>query len=114
VGNISSRRKEIIELLQLFASEEQQLAYERDVPHVDITAELVCMWFDDQYAPQQRDYKGCFTPAELAALEEFHRLYDERVARLPESQGTVRTWLGSPVWREVMEQARRALERVTA
>jgi hypothetical protein len=114
VSNVSPRRKEIIELLQLFASEEQQLAYERDVPHVDITAELVCMWFDDQYTPQQRDFEGCFTPAELAALEEFHRFYNERVARLPESQGTVRTWLASPVWREVMEQARRALERVTA
>jgi hypothetical protein len=114
VSNASPRRKQIVELLQLFASEEQQLAYERNVPHVDITAELVCMWFDDQYHPKLRHFESCFTPAELAALDEFHRFYDERVERLPESQGTVRTWLANPVWREVMEHARRTLEQVAA
>jgi hypothetical protein len=113
VNNESPRRKQIVELLQLFASEEQQLAYERDVPHVDITAELVCMWFNDQYHPG-RGFDQFFSPDELAALDEFHRFYDQRVNRLPESQGTVRTWLASPVWREVMEQARRTLERVAA
>jgi hypothetical protein len=105
-------RKVIVELLQLLASEEQQLAYERDVPHVDITTELVCMWFDDQYHPKQRHFESCFTATELAALEEFHQFYDVRVDKLPKSQGSVRTWLDSPVWREVMEQARRTLERV--
>jgi len=114
VSQESSRRKQIVELLQLFASEEQQLAYERDVPHVDITTELVCMWFDDQYDPMQRHFASCFTPIELAALDEFHQFYDARVDKLPESRGTVRTWLNSPVWREVMEQARRTLERVPA
>ena len=110
----SSRRKQTIKLLQLFASEEQQLAYERDVPHVDITTELVCMWFDDQYHPKQRQFDSCFTPTELAALDEFHQFYDVRVDKLPESRGTVRTWLDSPVWREVMEQARKTLECVSA
>ena len=89
------------------------MAYERDVPHVDITAELVCMWFNDQYHPG-RGFDHFFSPDELAALDEFHRFYDERVDRLPESQGTVRTWLTSPIWREVMEHARRTLERVAA
>jgi len=114
VGDASPRRKQVIELLQLFASEEQQLAYERDVPHVDITVELVCMWFDDQYHPRQRHFESCFSPNELAALDEFHRFYDDRVDRLPESLGTVRTWLACPIWREVMKQAQRTLELVPA
>lgn len=112
MSNASRRRKQIIDLLQLFASEEQQLAYERDVPHVDITTELVCMWFDDQYQPKLRHFETCFTEDELAALGEFHRFYDQRVDRLPESRGTVRTWLASPIWREIMEQAQRTLDRV--
>ena len=90
------------------------MSYERDVPHVDITVELVCMWFDDLYHGKSPGVDSAFTDAELAAVTEFHRFYDERVDRLPESQGTVRTWLASPVWREVMEQARRTLERVAA
>jgi hypothetical protein len=111
MSNASPRRQRVIEMLQLFASEDQQLAYERDVPHVDMTVELVCMWFDDQYRPK-RHFESCFRTEELAALDEFHNFYDHRVGQLPESQGTVRTWLASPVWREVMEQARKTLERL--
>jgi hypothetical protein len=106
-----SKRNNIVELLQLLASEEQQLAYERDVPHVDITAELVCMWFNDQYHPS-RGFDTVFSPDDLAALAEFHHFYDERVDRLPESQGTVRTWLACPLWREIMHQAKRTLNRI--
>ena len=114
MSTASQSRNQVVELLRLLASEDLQLAYEQDVPHVDITVELVCMWFDDRYDPQQRHFDSCFTSAELSALDEFHRFYDERLGRLPESQGTVRTWLVSPVWREVMEHARRTLEQVTA
>ncbi|MBI5380584.1 MAG: hypothetical protein HZA31_01665 [Opitutae bacterium] len=109
-----SRREQISELLQLLASEEEQLAYERNVPHVDITAELVCMWFDELYDAKHVATDFTFSDNERAVLAEFHQFYDARVDRLPESQGTVRTWLASPVWREVMEQARRTLERITA
>ena len=75
---ISNKRPYIIELLQLLASEEEQLAYERNVPHVNITVELRCMWFDDQYHPDDAVFVSCFTTDELSALAEFHRFYDER------------------------------------
>jgi hypothetical protein len=32
------------------------------VPHVDITAELVCMWFDHYYHPDRAGFISCFTP----------------------------------------------------
>ena len=73
----ADRRHRFHELLELLGSEEEQLAYERNVPHVDVNA-----------------------------------FYDVRKKRLPASQGTVRTWLASPVWREVMEQARRTREKL--
>jgi len=63
---IPNRKPQIIEILQLLASEEPQLAYERDVPHVDITSELLCMWFDDQYHPDDAFFVSCFTADELA------------------------------------------------
>ena len=109
-----SRRGQIRELLQMLASEEEQLTYERNVPHVDITAELVCMWFNDLYDAQHATSDFAFSADEKTALAEFHQFYQARVNRLPKSQGTVRTWLESPIWREVMEQARRTLERVVA
>jgi hypothetical protein len=109
-----SRRGQIRELLQLLASEKEQLDYERNVPHVDITAELLCMWFDDLYDSEHAATDSTFSDAERAALAEFHRLYDERQRRLPESCGTVRTWLASPVWREIMRKAHETLTRIAA
>jgi len=111
---ISNRKPYIIEILQLLASEEEQLAYEKNVPHVNITVELLCMWFDDQYQPNDAFFVSCFTTDELAALAEFHRYYDERTCQLPPSEGTVRTWLNSSVWREIMLKAKATLEQIAA
>ena len=111
---VSNRRPYIIDLLQLLASEEEQLAYERNVPHVNITAELRCMWFDDQCHPDDSFFVSCFTPDELGALAEFDRFYGERKAQLPPSEGTVRTWLNSPVWRDIMLKAKSTLEKIAA
>ena len=64
-----SRRGQIRELLQLLATEEEQLAYERNVPHVDITAELVCMWFNDLYDAKHAATDSTFSDSERTALE---------------------------------------------
>jgi hypothetical protein len=105
-------RKNIRDLLELLASDEQQLAYERDVPHIDITRELVSMWFDDQYHPGDHRLRASFSAEELAALDEFHRFYSSRASQLPASHGTVRTWLACPTWREIMSNAQRTARRI--
>jgi len=102
-------RKSIRDILSTLGSEERQLAYERAVPWVEITNELVCMWFDDTYHPDDEDFRAHFSPAELAALAAFDALYDQRSKVLPEQPGTVRTWLASPAWREIMQKARDTL-----
>jgi hypothetical protein len=111
---ISDRKPVIIDLLQLLASEERQLAYEQKVPHVDITAELVCMWFDDLYHPKDAFFISCFSADELAALAEFHQFYDQQNDLLPESMGTVRTWLADRSWREIMEKAQETLSQIAS
>ena len=108
----SSRRRQIVELLQLFQSEQEQIDYEKNVPHVDITNELLCMWFDDQYHPDLRHFPSCFSTDELEALAQFHRFYDGQTSKLPPSKGTVRTWLASPVWRAVMQKASDTLSKI--
>lgn len=108
-----NRRTQIIELLRLLASEELQLAYERDVPHIDVTAELLCMWFDDQYHPNNALFSSCFTADELVALADFHQVYSARSDQLPESEGTVRTWLDNPTWCYIMQEAQRTLARIS-
>jgi hypothetical protein len=109
-GNQS--RDQVVDVLQLLASEERQLAYERDVPHVDVTAELVCLWFDDTYHADNAAFRASFTTDELAALAAFNALLDEQRLRLPESEGTIRTWLASPEWRDIMRMAEQTLQRL--
>jgi hypothetical protein len=50
----------------------------------------------------------------LEALGRFHARYDRLSPRLPESRGTVRTWLDSPVWREIMAEAATTLAEIPA
>src|SRR5262252_3172902 len=111
---IPDRKPQIIEILELLASPEQQLAYERNLPHVDTSAEMLCMWFDDHYRPDDMFFSSCFTADELAVLAEFHRFYEERSKELPESRGTIRTWLASRVWREIMMKANETISGIVA
>ena len=111
-ATIPDRHSFFVDLLKLLSSEDEQLAYEKNVSHVDITAELLCMWFDDLYCPDDAYFRSCFTAGELEALAHFHEFYDQRAELLPESQGTVQTWLASPVWREIMLEAKKTLDRL--
>ena len=105
-------KRHVVELLRLLASEEEQLAYEKDVPFVDITVELTCMWFDDTYHPDDALFASCFTEDERRELARFHLSYKEKRRRLPESSGTVQTWLASPIWREIMKEAAATHEHI--
>jgi len=110
MADIPDRRPMILELLRLLSSEQEQLDYEANVPVADVPAELVCMWFDDQYHPDDAFFRSCFHPGELAALAGFHSFYAERHPQLPEAGGTIRAWLNSPVWREIMSEAKKTLD----
>lgn len=105
-------RQVIREQLEMLASESQQLQYERTVPHVDITRELVAGWFDDSYHPNDADFRSCFAGGELHALAKFDATYEERLALLPPSHGSVKSWLASEIWHEVMTAASIALELI--
>lgn len=110
---IPNRKAAILDLLQILACEERQLAYERDASHVNITEELIVMWFNDQYHPDDAYFASCFTQDELTDLAEFNQYFDDRRRQLLDSHGTIRTWLSCPVWREIIQKAQRTLERIT-
>ena len=104
--------KNIIFILELLSSEELQLEYEKNVPRVDITNELVCMWFDDFYFPDDKMISESFSVEELEELIKFNKFYDDRFKLLPESNGTVLTWLGDQTWRDIMTEAQNTLVKL--
>jgi|GEM_PF-1721867 len=109
---IPDRKPVLVDLLKLLATEEEQLKYEKDVPIASVSEEMICTWFDDLYWPEDRFFISCFSKEELAALNEFDRFFDEQIKLLPPSQGTIQTWLNSPVWRAIMGKAAETLQKL--
>ncbi len=99
------------ELLSLLASPEAQRKYEASVPIADVPAELVCLWFDDQYAPASRAFRESFTDSELQLLAEFHSVYEARVKSLPTAGGLAALQQSSE-WNEIVDRAAQALGRL--
>jgi len=110
---IPSCKPQVIDVLQMLASENEQLDYEHNVPHVDITGELLCQWGNDTYHPKWTHFRSSFTQRELEILAAFDEFFQKRRIKLPKSHGTVRTWLASPVWREVMNEAQKTLDQIS-
>ena len=100
----------IIEILQLIASEQKQLEYEKTVPIADVPSELLCMWFDDLYHPGSVEAQ--FDSKDAQALAQFNDFYGAETKRLPPSRGTIRTWLADPTWRKIMAAAEEALRQL--
>lgn len=104
-------RKEIMVLLELLASKEKQLEYQKNVPYVNVRDELVCMWFDDLYHPEDAYFQGCFRLTELTALKHFDTRYRALKKCLPDKDD-VSTWHTSPVWQEIMKAAGQARQSI--
>ena len=103
---MTPHRANIINLLNLVASESDQLDYQKLAP-VNVANELLNQWFDDFYHPTAKQFTGEFSDEELASLMEFHAYYDARAAMLPDSLDEM---LNTEAWREVMHFAGRILD----
>jgi hypothetical protein len=110
-------RKNLVGLLRLLSSEAEQLAYQQNVPRVNICTELICMWFDDCYHPEDPVFRSFFTELELDAMARFDKFYSGKTQVLPYIEyhpgirhpAGLHEWLRSPEWREVMAEAAKAL-----
>jgi len=99
-------RANIINLLNLIASESDQLDYQKLAP-VNVAHELVNQWFDDFYHPSDDQFRSEFTDKELASLAEFDAYYDARDAVLPDSLDEM---VKTKAWREIMVFAGKILD----
>lgn len=95
-------------LLELIGDLDQQRQYKRDVPIANVPAELICMWFDDHYRPDQAWFPEAFSSRERLTLADFSAFYEERLSMLPTQEG-IKTLQATPEWAEIREKARLAL-----
>lgn len=97
----------IINILNLIASESDQLDYQ-DVAPVNVASALVNQWFGDFYHPTYKEFDSELSDEELASLAEFDAYYDARVEALP---GSLDEMLKTEAWREIMAFAEKILEK---
>ncbi len=100
----------IQDLLELIASKEEQVDYAKRVPIADVSAELVCMWFDDSYQPNSRQHKEAFSIKEQEVLSKFNAFYDARVDSLPKTLDELQL---DPQWDEIVREAQKVLGKIT-
>ncbi len=63
--NISFRRRDnLIDLLDLLADKEKQIEYAKLVGDQTAISELSCMWFDDQYHPDNERFALAYSDKE--------------------------------------------------
>jgi hypothetical protein len=105
-------RQNIVELLALLADAEAQRRYERNVPIANVPAELLCMWFDDLYHPDDAAFVRAFSTPELAALEEFNRTYRSVADELEPLAVSVGDLHAHPSWSRVSPAASAALKAI--
>jgi hypothetical protein len=99
-------RVNIINILQLIASTEDQFEYQAKAP-VNVATELVNQWFDDFYHPGFEGFEAEFSSQELKLLSDFNGFYDVRVSLLPDTLAELHQ---STAWAEITARARLVLE----
>ena len=77
-------RKNVLECLELIASAEEQLEYQKNVPIADVPAELFYGWESDYQTCKNQDwFNGAFSVREIEILEEFDAILEEIATTLP-------------------------------
>lgn len=111
MSGVEQIRSSIREILALLADTEQQSEYERNVPIADVPSELICMWFDDQYHPEDAMFHSSFSCAERQALAVFNADFAVAVDELKSlGIGWSVAWLhAQPAWARVVRGATSAL-----
>jgi hypothetical protein len=104
-------RGRVLEILELLADRDAQLAYQAAVPDVDVAAELFNQW-DDAYHDGDATFERQFSPAELAALRTFGDVLDDVAARTPQQLPPLAVFVTTSEWRELAAGARTALSQL--
>jgi len=105
-------RENVRDTLGLLSDATAQQQYEWDSPHDDAPAELVAVWSDATYIPDNLAFETAFTPPELADLATFDSVMRGAVQELGTPPRNVRDLQGHDAWKRVMRSAGTTLRRL--
>ena len=109
--NGSNVRQRLVEVLELMASPEAQLAYQEQVPIADVPAELICMW-DETFWINDPEVRAAFSADEWVALEKYDSIFHRVCALLPPQLPPLLEFQKTQLWLRLSRGAARALSGV--
>ncbi|MCL6273178.1 hypothetical protein M3P19_04110 [Muricauda sp. 2012CJ35-5] len=105
-------RQNVMNILDLWSSKEEQLKYQKNVPIAQVSAELFCQWADDFYHPESTQFKMAFDEKERELLSDFDKtlndISDKTTNDLPYFDDFVKT----KEWKVVNRAAIKTLEKI--
>lgn len=97
---IELTRKNIVGVIQLWSSKEEQLEYQKSVPIAQVSNELFMQW-TDFYTPDAEVIKEAFTSTELELLTKFNIRLTEIAKVLNGNIAYIDKFIGTNEWKEL-------------
>ena len=105
-----NHRLELLRVLRLLTSREEQLRYQRAVPFVPVPVELFCQWAACYEHKRAMPWFLQVHPAvELAALDDFQRVVATVRSELPDRLPPIEDFIIMPQWKRLASGAAAAL-----
>jgi hypothetical protein len=104
-------RNRIIEYFELAASNDDQLAYEKNVPIAHVPYEVINQWEDWVPAGPSKAVNdpSVFSAAELQEMQDFQLVWESTAAAVPDDYPHLSDVQALPAWDQLRQQAKRAL-----
>ena len=107
-------RENVRDTLGLLSDADAQLEYAAGAPHDDVPAELISIWADATYIPDNLAFERAFVAPDLAELATFDRVIAAAKAALAPVPADVEELHARAEWQRVMKAAATTLRRLHA
>lgn len=99
-------------VLELWASFDEQMNYQRNVPIANVSAELFCQWCDDYYDEDNPIMIKELNQLELEALKEFDSVICHVADIIPEELPQINEFVKTREWEIIHVKAITTLEKL--
>jgi hypothetical protein len=97
-------RNNVFGVIDLWASKDSQIDYQKNVPIAQVSAELFCQW-EDFYLPDSKDFKQFFSKEELELLSEFDKALNDTIDKTPQNLPVIEEFIETTEWKTMNSKA---------
>ena len=105
-------RQNVLNVLELWSSKEEQLEYQKNVPIAQVSTELFCQWSDDTYHPESRQFKLAFDEMEREILADFDKTFNYVSDKTPNNLPDIADFIKTTEWKIVNEAAIETIKKI--